>query len=197
MYRDTALAVPSATLQNPLIPTPPELADAMVMLEIMHHTFADEIKQGHIVVHRLVVDDVRLFFETAFELRFPIHSVIPVSDFGWDDEVSCEANNSSGHNMRYLDDGRMSKHGIGCAFDINPHQNPCYDLDGNSLTLELKRIIPKDGAYVPGTPGTLQKGHPLVGLMVGLGWSWGGDWTFPKDYQHFQIVPDELAHYVQ
>jgi D-alanyl-D-alanine carboxypeptidase len=195
MYMDEVLAVPSATLQNPLHPTPPELARAMVLLKVMHYDFADTIKQGHLVVHSLVLEDVRNFFKEAYALHFPIHSVIPIHQFNWDDEVSCLANNSSGHNLRHFEDGRMSKHGIGCAFDINPRQNPCFVLHED--TLKLKRVIPWDGTYLRHTAGTLHKEHPLVKYMVARGWAWGGNWTFPKDYQHFQIVPPALAHYVQ
>ena len=191
---DNVLAVPAAILQNPAIPTPAELASSMVMLEVTHHTFNGEIETGSIIVHELVLTDVRDFFREAFALKFPINSIIPVNEFRWNDESSCFANNSSGHNMRLLEDGRMSKHGIGCAFDINPRQNPCFVLDAE--TLRLEQIIPWDGTYVPGTDGTLQKGHVLVNLMLERGWSWGGNWTFPVDYQHFQIVPPELASYV-
>jgi hypothetical protein len=170
----------------------------MVEICVMHYDGRTPTSggNGHIIVHSRITDDVRLFFKTAYKLRFPIHSVIPAINFDWDDVASCANNNSSGFNMRYLDDGRMSKHGIGCAFDINPRQNPCFVLDGESPTLDLQRVIPEDGVYRPGTSGTLHKGHPLVELMISLGWSWGGDWTFPKDYQHFQIVPKELEHYV-
>jgi hypothetical protein len=200
MYRDTILAVPAAILQNPALPTPIELARNMVMLEVMHYDFTGNIKKGYIVVHRLVMEDVRAFFRHAFFLRFPIHSVIPMNSFNWCDEDSCRANNSSGHNMRHIEGQeslkvKLSKHAIGCAFDINPKINACHVLD--EKTLEFQYLIPANGTYHPGTPGTLYAEHPLVKLMIGRGWAWGGNWTFPKDYQHFQIVPPELAHYVQ
>lgn len=196
MYKDIVRSANPDLFQNPLSPTPPELAREMVGIEITHYDFSGHIGNGHIIVHSCVAADVRLFFRTAFELNFPINRVSPVSFLGWSDHRSCAANNSSGHNMRYLDDGRMSKHGIGCAFDINPIQNPCFELDGKSPTLELLRVIPENGIYRPGSPGTLSKGHPLVKLMKDLGWTWGGSWDFPEDYQHFQIVPKELEHYV-
>lgn len=195
MYKDKILAVPTAMLQNPAQPTPLELAKDMVLLEVMHYDFLGQIKIGHIVIHRLVLANVRFFFKTAFALQFPIHSVIPVSEFGWSDDASCAANNSSGHNQRFLADGRMSKHGIGCAIDINPVQNPCFDIDGE--TLLLKRIIPPQGIYRPGTPGTLMKGHPLVTLMERRRWVHGRIWTYPVDPQHFQKVPKALASWVK
>jgi hypothetical protein len=195
VYKDNVLAVPTAILQNPLFQTPEELAKSMVMVEVMHHNFSNQIKRGRIVMHELAAPDTRMFFKTAFNLKFPIHSVIPVCEFGWSDIASCEANNSSGQNMRYISDSeRMSKHGPGCAFDINPHQNPCFDIDED---LVLKSIIPSGRGYFPGVPGSLQHGDELVELMISLGWSWGGFWKFPKDYQHFQKVYPELAHYYE
>ena len=200
MYKDTLLAVPTALLQNPAMPTPVELARGMVLLEVLHYDFLGKIKVGRIIIHQLVLEHVRQFFKEAFNLRFPIQSVIPVSEFNWCDGASCAANNSSGHNMRSIEGTlslleKLSKHAGGCAIDINPFQNPCFVLDEKTAELELMRIIPPKGIYVPGTPGTLQKGHPLVELMISLGWAWGGSWTFPKDYHHLQIVPAELAHY--
>lgn len=195
MYHDGLIrSVPTALVQNPALPTPHEIAKDLVLLEVMHYDFDQQIKTGQIIVHQLVLHDVRQFFLLAYMQRFPIHSVIPVSQFGWDDNASCAANNSSGHNLRYLKDGRMSKHGIGCAFDINPRQNPCFDLSEAQVH---EQTIPPDGVYIPGTAGTLQKGHPLVRQMVQSEWTWGGGWDFPVDYQHFQIVPDELASWVK
>lgn len=200
MYHDRVLAVPSAMIANPHFPTPPEIAKGLVLLEIQHFNFAGIIKTGHIIVHQLVLPDVRQFFSLAFRLRFPIHSVRTVNEFGWDEIATNLANNSSGQNMRNIVGttgllNKLSKHAIGCAFDINPVQNPYYVLD--EQTLELQQVIPSNARYVPGSPGTLHNGHPLVRLMIERGWAWGGNWTFPVDYQHFQIVPPELASWVK
>lgn len=197
MYYDRTLAVPSAVLQNPHNPTPLELAKDMVMIEVRHYNFLGLILTGKIIVHKLIAADVQKFFALAFKIRFPIHSVTPVSVYNWDDQKSCLANNSSGHNMRDFEiEGKtkLSKHAIGCAFDINPRQNPCFVLD--EKTLATKEVIPFDGTYIKTNAGTLYSSHPLVELMTSLGWAWGGNWNYPKDYQHFQIVPFELAQYV-
>lgn len=187
MYKDTVSQVPNNVLQNPLCPTPESIARNLIMIAVMHYDFSGDVKQGRIIVNQSVSDDVRLFFKIAFEMKFPIHSVIPVSEFDWDDSASCAANNSSGHNMRFISGTtRLSSHARGLAMDINPRQNPCYNLDPE--TLALQNIVPPDGIYIPGTPGTLQKGHHLILLMIELGWIWGGGWTFPQDYQHLQKV---------
>ena len=193
------MAVPPAMLANPLFHTPPEIARDLWLLQVMHFDFTGQIKTGQIIVHELVLHAVEKFFQLAFTLRFPIHSVIPVNFFNWCDEFTCAANNSSGHNMRNIDGSynllaRLSKHAIGCAFDINPRINACYVLHEKSLLWQ--RTIPASGIYNPPAPGTLYEGHPLVQLMLDLGWAWGGKWTFPKDPQHFQIIPHELALWV-
>jgi hypothetical protein len=195
MYTDSIRAAPAVLIQNSNFSTPPELARGLVIIEVMHYDFTGKVKHGHIIVHELVAYQVRAFFREAHLLRFPIHSVIPVNFFNWIDEFTCAANNSSGQNMRYLKDGRMSKHGIGCAFDVNPLINACYDLHPKSLLWQ--RTIPASGTYDSSEPGTLYEEHPLVQLMLNFKWTWGGTWNFPEDYQHFQIVPPELASYVQ
>jgi hypothetical protein len=199
LYTDNIRAAPAALLQNPNFLTPPELARGMVIIEVMHYDFTGKVKQGAIIVHEIVAHQVRAFFWEAFLLRFPIHSVIPANYFNWIDEFSCAANNSSGHNMRNIEGTlsllvKLSKHAIGCAFDINPMQNACYIL--NEASLLPVRTIPSNGTHLPASPGTLYKEHPLVQLMVNFGWAWGGNWTFPKDNQHFQILPEELAKLV-
>lgn len=198
MYQYTVTAAPSAMIQNPALPTPKEIAKNLRLLEVMHYDFEGTVKTGRIIVHTFVLKDVLYFFRSAYKLRFPIHSVIPVSEFEWDDDASCAANNSSGHNMRYIAGSeRLSLHSIGCAYDINPRQNPCFDLTKELVYL---RTIPRNGIYVPGTPGTLQAGHPLVRSMVKRRWTWGGIWNFPVDYQHLQKnrdrLPPELASWV-
>jgi len=34
--------------------------------------------------------------------------------------------------------------------------------------------------------GMLWPGHPVVERFKALGFAWGGDWTDPVDYQHFE-----------
>jgi poly-gamma-glutamate synthesis protein (capsule biosynthesis protein) len=146
-------------------------------------------------MHSLVADTVQHFFSQALSLDFPIHSVIPIQDkqFNGDDALSCAANNSSGYNDRLITGSSLiSKHAIGCAFDINPQQNPYIRYENT----EKIYTIPERAQYDPDMPGTLSPAHPLVAFMKERGWTWGGDWTAQSgriDYQHFEIVPPELA----
>lgn len=183
MSRDAILA------QNPESPAPQSIVVSLEVLNVEYTGFDGTLHSGQITVRNNVVQDVTRFFATALEIGFPIEKVIPISNekYVWNDEVSCDDNNSSGYNYRLIaDTDRISKHAAGVAFDINPVQNIFvkYDADLN----EIARF-PKDAVYDEQAPGTLTKEHPLVQLMKSLGWTWGGDWT-PEDgrvdYQHFE-----------
>ena len=95
------------------------------------------------------------------------------------------ANVSSGFNYRLVSGtNRVSPHGQGLAFDINPRQNPYIRYQDGKV------IIYPDGAvWDINKPGTLFHDHPLVRFMLGRGWEWGGNWLEQSgriDYQHFQ-----------
>jgi hypothetical protein len=160
------------------------------MVNMEYYGFNGAIHQGKIVMHKNVAEGVKKFFELALQLKFPIKSVVPINDpkYKWDDEISCNDNNSSGFNYRTVSGNaaKLSKHATGLAFDINPVQNIYvrYDKD-------LKEVFraPADGIYDKNAPGTLVADDPLVTLMKSLGWDWGGDWTPEsgrEDYQHFE-----------
>lgn len=176
-----------------------QIQDAIITVPVTFRDFSGCEKSGDILVHNLVADTVRDFFTRAFELRFPIHSVIPVQEepFLGDDNSSCEANNSSGFNYRTITVGSaISKHSIGCAFDINPRQNPYIRFESGKPVF----TVPKNTSYDPQMPGTLSADHPLVKTMKNKGWTWGGDWKPESgrvDYQHFEIVPEELKNYLK
>jgi hypothetical protein len=157
---------------------PPEVLARQELIYVDYLGFDGKLHRGQIIVdNRLKADTIEVF-AYALEIKFPIEKVIPASQYGWDDDKIMADNNTSGFAWR-LATGLdwVSHHGYGFAIDINPVQNPYFK--GN-----IK--LPPNGEYNPGTPGTLTKNHPLVKKFKSLGWSWGGDWSTPLDYQHFQ-----------
>ncbi len=186
---DSDLPVAAMLAQNPVQPAPQEVLTALGSFTVRYVGFDGRLRQGQMVMHRELQRDVEDFFECALKLNFPIQSVIPISDkkFRWDDLTSCGANNTSGYNYRtIMGTDRISKHGTGRAFDVNPVQNIYvrYNAEGE----EIFRA-PKDSVYDEGELGTLTSSHPLVQYLKDRGWTWGGDWT-PEhgaiDYQHFE-----------
>lgn len=70
---------------------------------------------------------------------------------------------------------------IGTAIDINPLYNPYVTNNGISPvsgTLYADRNI--DCKY------QINQNDALYKIFINHGWSWGGNWSKSKDYQHFE-----------
>jgi hypothetical protein len=61
--------------------------------------------------------------------------------------------------------------------DLNTFQNPY--IKGNI-------ILPPGSKYDPSAAGTFTADNAIVKTFIRLGWAWGGNWTSPRDYQHFE-----------
>lgn len=175
-------------LQNPDEPCPREVLDDLGVLSVYYKGFDGELHQGQIVVAVDVISEVREFFKQALERDFPIERVVPVSapPYRWDSKKVLADNLSSGFDYRKVKtQDKVSMHGLGRAFDINPRQNPYTRYEGGKEILH----VPEGAKYDESRPGTLYEGHPLVLLMEGYGWIWGGKWTRESgrvDYMHFE-----------
>jgi peptidoglycan L-alanyl-D-glutamate endopeptidase CwlK len=186
---DSEITHDEACAQNPHFPAPDSVLEALRVLTVTYFGFDDKIHCGQIVIHQSITQDIESFFSLATTLNFPIEKVIPIGvpRYAWSDDRSCEDNNSSGFNYRYIHGTtKLSNHALGFAFDINPVQNIYVKFDQNGT--EVFRA-PATGKYDPAAPGTLTADHPLVTHMRTLGWIWGGDWTKESgriDYQHFE-----------
>ena len=133
------------------------------------------------MVHRDVVEDMRIVFGAMFAERFPINQMRLVDDFGGDDDESIAANNTSAFNCRPVTGGTgWSRHAYGKAIDINPLWNP-YVVDGE--------VLPPTGApFVDRRtllPGMISDGDVVVRTFDELGWRWGGRFQSLVDWQHF------------
>ena len=186
---DSAMTDEAILAQNPANPAPPEVLRTIAVLSVTYRGFDDRLHSGQIAIQQAVTSDIKAFFDLALQFNFPIAKVIPISHekYCWNDELSCNDNNSSGYNYRLVaGTARMSKHATGLAFDINPVQNIYIRYD--QTRKEIFRA-PSKGVYNKNAPGTLNAINPLVTEMKKRGWIWGGDWTSVSgriDYQHFE-----------
>lgn len=144
-----------------------------------------QIQRGSLVVHRDYTADVVAIFADLQRLGYPIAKMQTVDNYpGAEDELSMRDNNTSAFNCRPLPGSTdWSLHAYGRAIDINPLVNPYIDSAGN---LEPKTA----GRYLDRTlrePGMLNAGDPAVRVFTDRGWRWGGAWSNPVDYQHFEI----------
>lgn len=164
---------------------------------------------------RDIAMEVMQFFEQNFlhpeglpiELMVPQHIFLcepPMQDQSLD-EISMSCNNSSAYSARPIrQTGRWSHHAIG-ALDLNPLYNPLVmpterwpqeqsftdDWSVRALKSGWVEIAPKEGeAYATNrqrnpNPYLLHRSSFATQFFRKLGWTWGGNWSQIKDYQHF------------
>lgn len=155
-------------------------------VHVRHMGFDGEAKDGELVVNKAIADDVLAIFEELYKADYPIEKVRFVDEYDADDEASMSDNNSSAFNFRFISHTtRISKHGLGMAVDINTRYNPYVKTVDGKLSIE-----PANGAdYVDRSkdfPHKIDHEDLCYKLFKEHGFTWGGDWTHSKDYQHFE-----------
>lgn len=158
---------------------PREIVASLCLFDVCYLGFDGHRHHGQLVVHRDLAADIEEFFTLMLALKFPVAGVVPIVRYGWSDEASMAANNSSAFNYRTIaGTDRLSRHALGRAVDINPRENPAIYPDG--------RIAPAGAVYRPAEPGTFTGDHPLVCAFIERGWRWGGHFNHMRDYHHFE-----------
>ena len=131
-----------------------------------------------------VTDAVTTVFSRLYAARFPIRSMVPVSEFNGSDDDSMAADNTSGFNCRNAVNAgaapSWSMHAYGDAIDVNTVENP-YVQQGQPVE------PPAGAAYTDRRnvrPGMAVPGNALNSAFAAVGWGWLGTGSNP-DYQHF------------
>ena len=151
-------------------------------LRVLHRGFDGETHIGEIVCNKAIAKDLLYIFRQLYQEEYPIEKVLLVDEYGGDDEMSMEDNNSSCFNFRPVaGTGHLSQHAYGRAIDINPLYNPYITSDG---------FVPVNaGDYVDRSaqnPYKIDINDLCYQLFDERGFTWGGSWNSVKDYQHFQ-----------
>jgi hypothetical protein len=154
-------------------------------ITVTHRGFDGRDHTGHLVVHEDWADELLGVFDAIHAAGFAIQRIQPVDAFGASDDASMAANNTSAFNCRAVTGGTgWSRHSFGRAIDVNPIQNP-YVIDRSGTDTILP---PAGGPYAfdrSRRQGVITAGDAVVSAFSGIGWQWGGNWTSPIDYQHF------------
>lgn len=153
-------------------------------IRLRYMGFDGQTHQGELIVHQDLVADVTEAFEQLYRLGYPIERMQTVDHYpSADDELSMEDNNTSAFNCRAIPGtGRWAQHAYGRAIDLNPRLNPCRYADGTFEPHNAATYLARDRTDA----GILHHGDPAVRTFTDRGWHWGGDWTTPVDYQHFE-----------
>ncbi|MCL2406253.1 MAG: M15 family metallopeptidase [Defluviitaleaceae bacterium] len=156
--------------------------DYLTYLTVTHVNFYGESVLGHLIVAASIGYEVLDIFREIYEGGFPIHSIKLIDYFEASDYLSMAANNSHAFNFRYIaGTTTISRHGFGVAIDINPVQNPYIRGDTIWPAAGVEYL---DRTYV--RPGMIVPGDVVYNAFMSRGWTWGGYWTWPRDYHHFE-----------
>lgn len=177
-------AVTAAELGESWRPGCPLAPERLRRVEIDYLGMDLQTHRGELVVHEDLVPEVIDIFQQLRQMRYPIEKMQTPDHYpGAEDELSMRDNNTSAFNCRDIPgSGNWSHHAYGRAIDINPLINPYIDDAGD---LQPANAAP----YLDRTridPSLLHDGDPAVRIFTDRGWTWGGDWQNPKDYQHFE-----------
>ena len=177
-------SVTAAELGATWRPGCPVAPEQLRRVELDYVGFDGRTHRGALVVHEQLVADVIAIFGELQRQGYPIAKMHTAEHYpNAADELSMEDNNTSAFNCRPLPGSTdWSLHAYGRAIDLNPLVNPYIDRTGH---LEPTTA----GAYLNRArtdPGILHAGDPAVRAFTDRGWTWGGDWHNPIDYQHFE-----------
>ena len=153
-------------------------------IRVLHVDAAGTTLVGELVMNAAVAQDVCDIFRELYHAGYPIEKMHLVDDYGASDDASMEDDNTSAFNYRVIaGTSQLSNHAFGRAIDINPYYNPY--------------VIPEQDYVSPGSayeygdrswsfPYKIERGDLCYQLFTEHGFTWGGDWGSPKDYQHFE-----------
>lgn len=159
--------------------------DDLRLLKVRHWGFDGRVHRGRLVVHEDSARGMVRVLRNLFRHGFKIRRMRLVDAYGADDHRSMAADNTSAFNCRFVSGtSRWSEHAYGHAIDVNPVENPYADSDGY--------VSPPAGAPYRDrkqrAKGLIHRGGNVVRAFAAIGWEWGGNWSWPKDYQHFSLT---------
>ncbi|UXA09281.1 M15 family metallopeptidase [Mycobacterium sp. SMC-2] len=153
-------------------------------VRVNHLGFDGQTHRGALIVHQDLAPEVIAIFDRLYRLGYPIEKIGTVERYpAADDELSMEDNNTSAFNCRTIPGtSEWSPHAYGRAVDLNPLVNPCLYASGYFEPQNAAAYLDRSRT----DPGLLHHGDPAVHVFTDRGWRWGGEWTAPLDYQHFE-----------
>lgn len=158
-------------------------------IRVLHYNFNGKIKSGEMVVNKSIAKKtVKLFYE-LYKIQYPIQRMELIDNYDADDVKSMEGNNTSCFCYRTVEGkSQLSKHALGKAIDINPRINPYvygkHVSPQNGKVYKERKVKKCKGKY---KNYMIHKNDEIYNIFMKYGFTtWGGNWNYEKDYQHFQ-----------
>ena len=163
-------------------------------LKMLHYNFDGNIQVGEMIVNKSIADSTLSVFKSLYLSKYQVRQMHLADDFWYTDssttdDVCMLVDNTSSFNYRVVQgSSKLSKHSLGLAIDINPHENPYAKvLSDGSLSMFKPELY--ETGYLTDRNG---KAHAITTsdaayqLFTANGFSWGGNWKSVKDFQHFE-----------
>ena len=158
-------------------------------LRVLHYNFKGKVKSGEMVVNKSIAKKTLKLFYELYQIQYPIQRMELIDNYGADDVKSMEKNNTSCFCYREVDGKeKLSKHALGKAIDINPRINP-YVYFGYVSPSNGRIYAQRDSRKCKGKykDYMIHKNDRVYKIFMKYGFrTWGGNWNYEKDYQHFQ-----------
>ena len=153
------------------------------LVEVTYWGFDQAAHKGRLVVRAGLAQGMLRVMETLYRNRFPIRRMRLIDAYGASDRKSMAADNTSAFNCRFVSGrpGVWSQHAYGRAIDLNPVENP-YVTSSGYVSPPAGRPYAKRSRRAP---GMVHAGDATKPAFAKAGWEWGGNWPWPRDYQHF------------
>lgn len=165
--------------------------DDLRYLKMLHYNFEHEIQMGEMIVNAAIAEDVTNIFRELFEAEYEVQSMYLIDNY-WtgdgesSDTASIDVNNTSAFCYRAVTGGSsLSNHAYGRAIDLNPQQNPYVSYRSGSPSWSHENA----NDYIDrstGLPHVITHDDVAYQIFTKYGFTWGGDWSTIKDYQHFE-----------
>lgn len=164
-------------------------------LHVLHKDINGIEHEGEMITNYHIAEDMLDILKELYENDYPLEKIRLVDEYGADDELSMEDNNSSSFNFRFVPrTKKISKHGLGLAVDINTLYNPYITKSDSGLRIEpvnAEAYADRDRDF----DYKIEKGDLCYELFTSHGFEWGGEWKNSKDYQHFEIPTGKIEEW--
>ena len=171
--------------------------DDLVYIKFLHYDFNNNIKEGELIVNRKIKDKVINILKELFDNKYQINSFKLVDNYfgNEEDKISIDRksilddNSYSFFYRKIYGTDKLSKHAYGLAIDINPRENPYLPFINGKY--DYTYLDEQDKYYLENRNKNLEHvithDDLLYKVFIKNGFTWGGDWTDSKDYQHFEV----------
>lgn len=180
----TGISYP-ADLKEPAVFT-----EELSYVHVFYYDFEGNPAEGELICNQAIAQDLVEIFYELYQAGYQIEKIRLIDEYGGDDDLSMEDNNTSCFNYRVVSgSSRLSRHAYGLAVDINPLYNPYITYNGDH-SINVAPAAGEEYADRSKTfPYKIDENDLCYRLFKEHGFTWGGDWNSCKDYQHFQKTP--------